>query len=315
MSDILHVMLNRSGGASFGFDIVNYADDDAPELALYIGSVLPGGIAASTGMIHVGDQVMKINGTAVDTFFDHDAAIAALCAKERLVFELKPDDELPEYATVIANAVANQGKKKQTAIALYDYDTAEDDELSFRAGDIVEMLEEEFDEVGWTPCTHIQGANRGKTGLVCYNFIAFLEDLVVERLGTYVSFGIGFGTCDGGEAIVTGVTAGSPSDGILEANDQIVVLNGKLMCDLTHEAATAEIARSLKLLVSVRRTPSSFLSKLSQKRSENNPPPPPPAPPSNSAPPPPPPVGAPGCQALYVNSVHSGAALSACAYV
>lgn len=56
------------------------------------------------------------------------------------------------------------------------------------------MLEEEFDEVGWTPCTHIQGANRGKSGLVCYNFIAFLEDLVVERLGTYVSFGIGFGT-------------------------------------------------------------------------------------------------------------------------
>ena len=36
---------------------------------------------------------------------------------------------------------------------------------------------------------------------------------------------------------------------------------------------------------------------------------------AESAPPPPPPVEAPGCQALYVNPVHSGAPPPACAYV
>ena len=302
----VHLTLDRTGGKSLGFSICQY-DFQSTALALFVEDVVAGGIAANTEMIYDGDQIMKINGTSVDSFFDYDAAMDAITSSTKVQFELKPDDELPDYGSGIAKllaastkrsmskpkrrssvssraaAVAGGGglgahtgkftpstttsttkKKKKKAICLYDYtpDAGVDDELAFAKGDVLDTLEE-IDEDGFVLAAHIQGTNKGKPGIVTgmtpSNFLKFLEDVVIERPSLSVGFGLQLVTLETAmdteseKTIVGSVEPGSPADGILEEFDDVIIVNGKLLRDLTHDAAVHEMARSLKIKISVAR--------------------------------------------------------------
>uniref|UniRef100_A0A5S6QSH0 SH3 domain-containing protein n=1 Tax=Trichuris muris TaxID=70415 RepID=A0A5S6QSH0_TRIMR len=75
------------------------------------------------------------------------------------------DDEWDDGEQTCDGSVAESSAKKGILVkALYDYDKQEDDELSFKKGDIFEKLEEE-DEQGWC-----KGRKDGVTGLYPANY-------------------------------------------------------------------------------------------------------------------------------------------------
>lgn len=110
----VHLTLDRTGGKSLGFSICQYYDFQSTALALFVEDVVAGGIAANTEMIYDGDQIMKINGTSVDSFFDYDAAMDAITSSTKVQFELKPDDELPDYGSGIAKLLAASTKRSMS---------------------------------------------------------------------------------------------------------------------------------------------------------------------------------------------------------
>ncbi|XP_053202286.1 protein kinase C and casein kinase substrate in neurons protein 1-like isoform X3 [Panonychus citri] len=75
------------------------------------------------------------------------------------------DDEREEWDDYANDALVDNGEPGVPVRALYDYEGAESDELSFKQGDIFEKLEDE-DEQGWC-----KGRKDGRVGLYPANYV------------------------------------------------------------------------------------------------------------------------------------------------
>ncbi|XP_015784288.1 protein kinase C and casein kinase substrate in neurons protein 1 isoform X2 [Tetranychus urticae] len=75
------------------------------------------------------------------------------------------DDEHEEWEDYTNDALVDNGEPGIPVRALYDYEGAESDELSFKTGDIFEKLEDE-DEQGWC-----KGRKDGRVGLYPANYV------------------------------------------------------------------------------------------------------------------------------------------------
>uniref|UniRef100_A0A6B2E630 Putative adaptor protein pacsin n=1 Tax=Phlebotomus kandelakii TaxID=1109342 RepID=A0A6B2E630_9DIPT len=79
------------------------------------------------------------------------------------------DEEEWDEGDTADNALVDNGEPGVPVKALYDYDSAESDELTFKQGDVFEKLEDE-DEQGWC-----KGRKNGKVGLYPANYVEVVE--------------------------------------------------------------------------------------------------------------------------------------------
>jgi len=75
------------------------------------------------------------------------------------------DDESEEWDDAGAYALVDNGEPGVAVRALYDYEAAEQDELTFKSGEEFEKLEDE-DEQGWC-----KGRKDGRVGLYPANYV------------------------------------------------------------------------------------------------------------------------------------------------
>ncbi|XP_049827577.1 protein lap4 isoform X12 [Schistocerca gregaria] len=85
---VQEVVLHKEGG-SLGFSIIGGTDHSctpfgATEPGIFISHLVPGGIAAQSGKLRMGDRILKVNGEDI-TKYTHKEAVMAL---------LKPGDEI-----------------------------------------------------------------------------------------------------------------------------------------------------------------------------------------------------------------------------
>ncbi|CAG0884006.1 unnamed protein product [Cyprideis torosa] len=72
--------LKKPPGATLGFTLVGLKSHVHGELGIYVQEIQPGGLAAADGQLREGDQVIGINGKALDQDITHEAAIELLQA-------------------------------------------------------------------------------------------------------------------------------------------------------------------------------------------------------------------------------------------
>lgn len=81
-----------------------------------------------------------------------------------------PSSDLPRTET------DSKPKAKETCRALYNYDGTNDDELSFREGDIIHLISKDSGDPGWW-----RGELNGKEGVFPDNFAAIIQDSEKEK--------------------------------------------------------------------------------------------------------------------------------------
>lgn len=102
--EIVFVTLTKNA-QGFGFTIIG---GDHPGELLQVKSIVPGSVAAREGMLHVGDVLVRINGTSVLTCTHRDVVnlFQSLPLHSSVTLELRrgyplpnmqPDEQLPDY--------------------------------------------------------------------------------------------------------------------------------------------------------------------------------------------------------------------------
>ncbi|CAD6215973.1 GSCOCG00004276001-RA-CDS, partial [Cotesia congregata] len=96
--DIQDVVLMKEG--SLGFSIIGGTDHSctpfgAKEPGIFISHVVPGGIAAKSGKLRMGDRILKVNGTDVTKATHQEAVMELLRPGESIVLTVQ-HDPLPE---------------------------------------------------------------------------------------------------------------------------------------------------------------------------------------------------------------------------
>ncbi|CAL7934178.1 unnamed protein product [Xylocopa violacea] len=96
--DIQDVILVKEG--SLGFSIIGGTDHScipfgAKEPGIFISHVVPGGIAAKSGKLRMGDRILKVNGTDVTKATHQEAVMELLRPEDQIVLTVQ-HDPLPE---------------------------------------------------------------------------------------------------------------------------------------------------------------------------------------------------------------------------
>ncbi|XP_070155548.1 protein lap4 isoform X5 [Polyergus mexicanus] len=96
--DIQDVILVKEG--SLGFSIIGGTDHSctpfgAKEPGIFISHVVPGGIAAKSGKLRMGDRILKVNGTDVTKATHQEAVMELLRPGDQIVLTIQ-HDPLPE---------------------------------------------------------------------------------------------------------------------------------------------------------------------------------------------------------------------------
>ncbi|XP_018310620.1 protein lap4 isoform X5 [Mycetomoellerius zeteki] len=96
--DIQDVVLVKEG--SLGFSIIGGTDHSctpfgAKEPGIFISHVVPGGIAAKSGKLRMGDRILKVNGTDVTKATHQEAVMELLRPGDQIVLTIQ-HDPLPE---------------------------------------------------------------------------------------------------------------------------------------------------------------------------------------------------------------------------
>ncbi|KAK0178982.1 hypothetical protein PV327_007813 [Microctonus hyperodae] len=96
--DIQDVVLMKEG--SLGFSIIGGTDHSctpfgAKEPGIFISHVVPGGIAAKSGKLRMGDRILKVNGTDVTKATHQEAVMELLRPGESIILTVQ-HDPLPE---------------------------------------------------------------------------------------------------------------------------------------------------------------------------------------------------------------------------
>ncbi|KAK4881366.1 hypothetical protein RN001_004685 [Aquatica leii] len=106
------VTLSKAGG-SLGFSIIGGTDHSsipfgAKEPGIFISHMVPGGTAASSGKLRIGDRILKVNGTDV-TQATHQEAVMELLRPVELITLCVRHDPLPDgYQEIIINKIENE---------------------------------------------------------------------------------------------------------------------------------------------------------------------------------------------------------------
>ncbi|KAK5649495.1 hypothetical protein RI129_000524 [Pyrocoelia pectoralis] len=106
------VTLSKAGG-SLGFSIIGGTDHSsipfgAKEPGIFISHMVPGGTAASSGKLRVGDRILKVNGTDV-TQATHQEAVMELLRPVELITLCVRHDPLPEgYQEIVIEKTENE---------------------------------------------------------------------------------------------------------------------------------------------------------------------------------------------------------------
>ncbi|XP_035717798.1 protein lap4-like isoform X6 [Vespa mandarinia] len=98
LEDIQDVVLVKEG--SLGFSIIGGTDHSctpfgAKEPGIFISHVVPGGIAAKSGKLRMGDRILKVNGTDVTKATHQEAVMELLRPGDQIVLTVQ-HDPLPE---------------------------------------------------------------------------------------------------------------------------------------------------------------------------------------------------------------------------
>merc|ERR1712168_878359 len=83
--------------------------------------------------------------------------------------EKQKQDKTPETPSLYYSTLQNSGSSGRKAKALYDFEAAEDNELTFKTGDIITLIE--TSDANWW-----EGELNGKTGLFPSNFVEAIEN-------------------------------------------------------------------------------------------------------------------------------------------
>ncbi|XP_050308936.1 protein lap4-like isoform X3 [Anthonomus grandis grandis] len=93
------VTLSKEGG-SLGFSIIGGTDHSSipfgdKEPGIFISHMVPGGTAANSGKLRVGDRILKVNGEDITNFSHEDAVMALLRPGDNITLTVR-HDPLPE---------------------------------------------------------------------------------------------------------------------------------------------------------------------------------------------------------------------------
>ncbi|CAG9769323.1 unnamed protein product [Ceutorhynchus assimilis] len=98
-SDEQDVILSKAEG-SLGFSIIGGSDHSSipfgdKEPGIFISHMVPGGTAANSGKLRVGDRILKVNGEDITKFSHQDAVMALLRPGDSITLSVR-HDPLPE---------------------------------------------------------------------------------------------------------------------------------------------------------------------------------------------------------------------------
>ncbi|KAG7213448.1 hypothetical protein KM043_002721 [Ampulex compressa] len=102
--DIQDVVLVKEG--SLGFSIIGGTDHSctpfgAKEPGIFISHVVPGGIAAKSGKLRMGDRILKVNGTDVTKATHQEAVMELLRPGEQIVLTVQHDPLPDSYQELV----------------------------------------------------------------------------------------------------------------------------------------------------------------------------------------------------------------------
>ncbi|KAF2904406.1 hypothetical protein ILUMI_01771 [Ignelater luminosus] len=106
------VTLNKAGG-SLGFSIIGGTDHSsipfgAKEPGIFISHMVPGGTAASSGKLRVGDRILKVNGTDVTQATHQEAVMELLRPVDQITLCVRHDPLPDGYQDIIINKAENE---------------------------------------------------------------------------------------------------------------------------------------------------------------------------------------------------------------